>query len=137
MCLSVFVGSNFQLPLVPWNEQAPGFHLNEATDKPSVSVKKILKTPYLYEAGSHMGCACGFAYGDWSRHSKTEQHAQRVKDVRDFAAYLNDHKRDNALVLFCTWWERFPDGYESLEFNAQAIDDEEFDFEEDMILMVK
>lgn len=63
MCLAVFVASSATLPLVPWNESRPGFHLRDLHPSDEV-VKSRFSLPHVYRAGSHLGCGCGFAKGE-------------------------------------------------------------------------
>lgn len=138
MCLNIYLGAEHELPLVAWNENEPGFYLYKLTEELELkTVNEILASNFIYTAGSWMGCACGLSYEDWSKESKEEQHDSSGKDVKDFINYLEINMANNELKLFCTWWEEFPDKYETIEFDIKSIDDKEFEFAEDKILLLK
>ena len=61
MCLEIFIASNKPLPLIPWNNQVPAFHVIDLFDDAQV-VRNHLKEPFVYYAGSHEGCGCAFNY---------------------------------------------------------------------------
>lgn len=96
----------------------------------------IMKFGFIYELGSHMGCACGLGYGEWSLEDKREKHQQRVKDVSNMANYLSANMHQNRLRLFCTEWDDVHENYEKKQFVLNNISKEEFEFEEDVILNV-
>jgi hypothetical protein len=138
MCIHAYIGSSRELPLIKWDEGRPGFYVKKLIHKGTIEMlRPILNSEFLYDIGSHMGCSCGFSYGDWSKKSQSENHEARVKDVKDLYDYLKENRAHNDLKLFCTWWEKFPDKYELAEFDLSSINEEEFDFEEDKILIIK
>jgi len=138
MCMCVYIGSMNKLPIVEWNDATPGFSLAEISGKNLPEVAAVsMKSNYYYEAYSFMGCACGFSYGEWSRKDKDEEHHLRVRDVEEFMRYLSDNFNDNSLKLFCTSWDIFPEEYEEKDFRIIAIDENEFDFEENVILKIE
>ena len=96
----------------------------------------ILPSENIYEALSFMGCSCGLCYAEWSRNDKNENHAQRLKDVQDFANYLDTHKLNNEIRIFSTMWEEFPDKYEQRDFKTSEIKPDEFYMDEMIILKV-
>jgi len=138
MCLEVYVGAKSKLPTFEFSKESPGFYIWELSDEKSIAaVKKILGYEHLYEVGSHMGCACGFSYGEWSRSAPKEDHESRVKDVVDFCDYLRENAENNELKLFCTWWQDFPESYESEHFDPGSVPEQEFEFSQDVILKVE
>lgn len=137
MCQQIDLGSNHKLPLVDFKEDSPGFYLTAINPKLYTQVNKILGSEFIYEAGSHMGCSCGFIYGEWSKVSEDEDHESRVRDVQSFMEYLENHKPGNDLKIFCTMWQNFPETYEVISFDPLNVSKEEFDFEDDIILKIK
>lgn len=99
-------------------------------------LNNILKFGFIYELGSHMGCACGLGYGEWSLMDKGEKHQDRVKDVSSMANYLSANMLQNRLRLFCTEWDDVRENYDEKEFPLSNISKEEFEFDEDVILNV-
>jgi hypothetical protein len=59
MCLSVFIASDSELPLVEWNVERPGFNVSVLIPGEE-SVRKWLQRPYVYTLGAHTHCGCGF-----------------------------------------------------------------------------
>lgn len=51
MCMTIYIASNKELPLIPWNENNPSFNVSKEDD--SNGVKNHLSKKYLYYAGSH------------------------------------------------------------------------------------
>jgi hypothetical protein len=92
--------------------------------------QSILKSEFVYAAGSFMGCSCGLI-----KYSDAEDYANREKDLRLFSEYLQGQKAQ--LKIFATSFDNFPDKYESVVFDSKTMLTEEFDFEEDVVLLVK
>lgn len=137
MCLEIFLGSTKELPTIPWNEENPEFCVFFIPEvEQSDFIKGVLKSNYYYDFGSHMGCACGFCFGEWSEKQVSGDHQQRVKDITDLLAYLGTHLPGNTLKLFCTSWEDFPDVYPEILFSVSSPLPDEFYFEEDVVLLV-
>lgn len=59
MCLAVYVASHAALAESEWNEDAPAFYLERVPE--SEGVRKQFRYKYVYYAGSHEGCGCGFS----------------------------------------------------------------------------
>ena len=59
MCLGVYLSTDTELDLVPWNADARTFNTSHLTDYES-SVRRYLARRYVYHLGSHTQCGCGF-----------------------------------------------------------------------------
>ena len=137
MCLDVYIGSNKYLPVISWNEADPGFCVRETLEEEVLgALSPILKKDFIYNIGSFMGCSCGFSYGHWSKNNEKENHSARVRDTFALVHYLQSHLEDNELILFGTWWDDFPEEYPMETFSLSTINEEEFDFAEETILVV-
>lgn len=64
MCKALYLASNKPLPESKWDEQNPAFYV-EALAKADTPVRRHFSKPYVYYAGAHEGCGCGFGYGDF------------------------------------------------------------------------
>ena len=62
MCLVLYIGSNQPLPLIPWNEEAPAFHVIDLPDD-AQAARNHLAEPFVYYAGSYERCGCAFNFG--------------------------------------------------------------------------
>ncbi len=137
MCQNIYISSQKEIPEIVWNAKSPGFYIRRVDNKDELEMlEPILHSKHIYQANSHLGCSCGFSYGDWSSKVKSENHAQRVKDVADFANYLDTHKTENQLQIFSTLWSEFPFFYEQKEFKTFDISKQEFELDEMVILNV-
>jgi hypothetical protein len=137
MCLNIFIGSEKELPVVPWNEENPGFCLDKLSDEKFIEIiAPILNSNYYYDVGSFMGCSCGFSFGKWSKETN-DNHEQRIANIQEFKEYLSKYLTDNIIKLFCTYWESFPEIYPIMTFMVSSLISDEFDFEEDVILLVE
>lgn len=137
MCLNIYISAKKEIPEIKWSDESPGFYLTKVDDSNVLSfLDSILTKGFVYEAGSHIGCSCGFSYDEWTKNTIEENHIQRMKDVADFSKYIEEQKTGNRLQIFCTMWNEFPDYYESKELSLKTIDQNEFDFEEMVILKV-
>jgi len=67
MCVAIYIASDHPLPTVPWDDAQPAFHVQDATEgyfSPGNPLRAHFAQPYLYAAGSHDGCGCGFPFSD-------------------------------------------------------------------------
>lgn len=133
MCLVVYVGSNARLPEIKWDKANPGFHIENGSDDDYKIAGPILKLPFIYKAGSFMGCACGLV-GD---EEYVEDYNSRLIDIRSFAKYLQDNSHTDTLKIFATSFEEFPDEYPLQDFDPHCMLGKEFFFEEDTVLIVQ
>src|SRR5947207_12890371 len=90
MCLAVYLGASAPLPLIPWDEQHRGFHvdpIDETRDRDRV-VRDRLGTPYAYYAGSSSHCGCDFQFRQDPERTSGEYDVEEAT-VRAFSDYLN------------------------------------------------
>lgn len=127
------------MPTVDWQEKQPTFHVNEVRDVSTVAfLQQRLPSLYFYEAGSHVGCACGLDYDDGFKEDDENEYKQRVKDVCGFLAYLRQHAIEaNELRMFCTSWTEFPEQIKTEEYIIPALQENEFSLPEDKVLIVR
>lgn len=59
MCLAVYLGSDHPVEEISWNKESPAFYVEEVNA--SEPVRKQFSGKYVYYAGSHEGCGCGFS----------------------------------------------------------------------------
>lgn len=140
MCIRVYLGSDRPLPAVPWDDSAPGFHARPVGD---AGVLETLghygfRFRHVLEAGSFMGCGCGLTFGAWSRNDPREDHALRVRDVRDLFGYLAAQHAGRTLVLFSTDFEGEinPASRGGLDPRTPPAEDAEFEFLDKVLLDV-
>ena len=62
MCLFLYIGGEKPLPLKPWNESKPDFHVSELLKEQKV-VRKHFDVAHIRLAGTYEKCGCAFNYG--------------------------------------------------------------------------
>lgn len=61
MCMMVYLASDHPLPESEWDKENPAFFVT-SNDQCIDDVKQNFTKQYVYYAGSHENCGCGFAY---------------------------------------------------------------------------
>ena len=61
MCLALYLAASQELPVIPWDESNPAFHVIHLP-KNAEGVRKHFRSDYVYYAGSEQGCSCAFNY---------------------------------------------------------------------------
>lgn len=136
MCTEIYIGTRRKMPIVLWNELSPGFYISELNDLNTISmIHPLLQMPYYYKVGSHMGCACGFHYDADS--TTDEDFLQRKQCVKDFHTYLGDNLDNNQIKAYFTSWEEFPLVLSEADWLLSSWDEDFFELEEDIVLIVK
>jgi hypothetical protein len=62
MCLIYYIASDHPLPLKPWNENKPDFHVSELSKDIKI-VRKRFDVTHVRLASSWERCGCAFNYG--------------------------------------------------------------------------
>ena len=133
MCLAVYLGSSLELPESKWNEAAPAFYLEPAGSHED-EARRQFSLPYVYYAGSHEGCGCGFLKeGEVGVELVTHQAnydslVQRIREVQEKGA---------SVELFSCWegdQGLAPEFIESL--TADEIEDPSFQFKERQFIRI-
>ena len=104
MCLMVYIASDHPLPLIPWDEAAPAFHIAELREADQLVRQQFTKL-FVYYAGSHEGCGCGFDYGQWpvmDDDDRTDEQAAR-ETIHRLARYLANVVQLGVIEIFACW----------------------------------
>jgi hypothetical protein len=123
----VYIGSDKPLPLIDWNENERAFNVSELT-KYEQNTAAQFKLPYVYNAGSHLGCGCGFL-----REFKDEEELVLVKEnYSKLNAYLEKAREMGASNQVFSCWdgdqEAKPEHRE--EINLNRLIEAKFEFKE-------
>src|SRR5262247_3335701 len=103
MCMMVYIAASQPLDLVVWNEALPAFHVSDLHET-EVSVKAQFRSAYVYYAGSHEGCGCGFQYGEYEGFEEEADLPQKRQSRRALAEFLAVALQHQAEVeLFASW----------------------------------
>lgn len=105
MCLAVYLASDQPLPLIAWNEQAPGFHV-DALAKDDQAVIRQFQMAYVCYMGAHTFCGCGFQSEPYRQYdnqsiSRTQEEESRLQ----LAQYLEQRLRGGAQLQIFACWE--------------------------------
>lgn len=133
--MDIIIGSKKELPEIISNNDE--FNIMRLTGESLVDIyQQVLKSNYYYKPYSFMGCTCGFCYGDWSKNDPDEEHAMRIKDVENLMHYLRNSLDNNEIKIIVFDYDNYPDNFDSKKFNINNINENEFDWDENVILSV-
>ncbi len=103
MCMMVYIASSTPLPLIPWDEEKPAFHV--ATVRPTHGVRLQFSYANFYYVGSHESCGCGFQIGEYPEFERDEQEQREMRSSLDaFADYVERHLVEAGKIeVFASW----------------------------------
>ena len=100
MCLMIYIGSDQPLTLIDWNEDNPSFSISDLT-KYEKKVKTQFEFPYVYNAGSHQDCGCGF----FKKNKAEEALAQAHDNYLQLKTYLQNAREMGANNQIFSCWD--------------------------------
>lgn len=118
MCMAVYLASDKPLRLVTWDEADPRFNVTDLTEQ-EAGVRQQFTKPFVYYAGAHTGCSCGFSYGQYEATDEEDERREAAAraSVSELAAYLSAAaKAAGDLELYACW-----DGDQQLQPEYRAI----------------
>ena len=138
MCLMVYIASTHPLPLIPWNEHAPAFHVAELLEIYQ-SVCSQFTHPLVYYVGSHEGCGCGFDYAEWSVGDDEQADEQAARaTVHRLAVSLAQVVATGSVEIFACWaGDHEQAATERLVVTPAYFSGDEFAFNELQLLIVE
>lgn len=135
MCLRLFIGSDRELEIVPYKEDALEFYVFKFNDPAEEEeAKENLRCLFVYEAGSFMGCGCGFICGEEMKEEL--DYTQRVHDVMQLKRWLLSNMPGNRLVLLASWDPYLAPGFPVKHLNVNTITEDYCELEEDVVFCV-
>jgi hypothetical protein len=100
MCWALYLASDKELPLVPWDDAHPTFN-TQALSENEYPVKEQFSLQNVIYLGSHQGCGCGFMS---TEESESKEKAAREKTVQSLSSYLDFALQNGArLEMFLCW----------------------------------
>jgi len=102
MCNMLYIGADQELPLIPWDERAPAFHV-EPLSEGVEAVRNVFGVPYVYYAGSHDKCGCGFQLGEFPDPEDEEAPAMR-RSLNLLADYVEQQLARVCRLSFYACW---------------------------------
>jgi hypothetical protein len=115
MCLAVYIASDHALPTVAYDPARPAFYVEDVTDCPVHNpLRAHFRQPFLYAAGPHSGCGCGFEFdglcnddGAYEARDLPEQVASR-RGLADFLSAALQHQAEVEVLTCCSGDESAP-----------------------------
>lgn len=135
MCLELFIASTKPLPLIPWNDEAPAFHVVDLFDEARV-LRNHLNQPFVYYAGSYQGCGCAFNYD--AELAQPEEMKLSEQSLNSLVEYLQTAQSHGATIRIFSCWageeNRSPESFRSL--TPRQIREADFAFETPELLTI-
>ena len=100
--MMIYIAASQPLDFVAWNDAQPAFYVSELHEL-EISVRDKFSSAYVYHAGSHEGCGCGFQYGKYPEFEDDERYLKRAS-LDAFSAYLAQQlERVDSIELYACW----------------------------------
>ena len=100
--MTFYLASDHPLPLIPWQEQHPGFHVTQVPERERSVIAQFTK-PHVYYVGSHEQCGCGFEY-DEEDYGRPDYQAAAKQSVADLRRYLESAlAQGGSAQLYACW----------------------------------
>ena len=133
MCLAIYIASDKPLPLISWVEEKPSFYVEDANNN-NAGVKKQFKYQYIYYAGSHEGCGCGF----FKDGEVGDELAKVEENYTNFSEFIKNAKKSGAKLQIFSCWEgdqtAEPEFRE--EINEANLNEKQFEFKEKALYQI-
>ena len=96
----VYLASDKPLPLIEWNENKRAFCVSDLT-KYEKNVETQFDSSYVYNAGSHLGCGCGFL----KEFKEEDELAQANENYLQLSVYLQKARETGAHLHIYSCWD--------------------------------
>jgi methionine synthase II (cobalamin-independent) len=128
MCKMVFIGTNLELPEIPWDENRKDFHVERISDE-FKDVSRHFRTKNVYSAGTSEGCGCRFILNpEWLDESDKEEEKENLNFIsqtnRLVDLIADSVSADNEVELYCCWAGDYATNFD----NVETIDTSDKDF---------
>ena len=139
MCMTFYIGSQQELPIIAFDKDNPGFCTSQLREDEKV-IHGYFSLPYVLNFGSDRGCGCGFRYallddGQWFHvevedESFIEKEAMK-KNHDELYSYVKTFVNDNTRIEIYGCWNGDFNQPESVEeINIDLLIDKGFYFKE-------
>jgi hypothetical protein len=142
MCMMLYIASDKVLPTIKWDKSMPGFHVKELkeTSQELIDVKKQVTKSYIYYAGAHTGCGCGFYYDMNDTLIDIKENIAGKHSIEQLFEYIKANFKSGEELELCSCWagdEDIPYEKKDTIYLGSFSLDECFSFEENQITVVK
>ena len=104
--MGIYIASDVALPLIPFDRTRPAFNVSEIAEHAS-AVRQHFTKPYVYYAGAHTQCGCGFEYGSEQGGIDPKEAEARQDSRQQLAQYLrNALAFQESLELLMCWLDQ-------------------------------
>jgi hypothetical protein len=115
MCLALYLAASQALPVIPWDDKKPAFHVIRLP-KSAEGIRKHFRSEYVYYAGSQQGCSCAFNYEhEYDSIVELRDYLRNalicVSEVEMFACQIGSEERETQHALITS-----PEGIALAEF---------------------
>ncbi len=95
MCWALYAASDQELPTIPWDRHAPGFHVLPLAEEDQLVASQFTFNSIVY-LGAYGGCSCGFI--------DNLDPAETVSSLTSLTSYLsNARQRGAGIEMFLCW----------------------------------
>jgi hypothetical protein len=102
MGIMVYIACDGSLPTIAWDKDKPGFHVT-SLPKQDEMIRRLFSKLFVYYAGSHEGCGCGFQFGEYPESDPGEL-ASAKHSRWELVKYLSrEVRRHRAIELYACW----------------------------------
>ncbi len=117
MCFVLYLASDKPRREIPWDENAPAFHVRANDDGAKRAARHFTK-PNIYYLGSNVGCGCNFRQEpDWCFEQNSEEEKKEIgNNQKQLHAYLMKCLEDESSIELLGCWS----GDEKKNLQAQA-----------------
>ena len=106
MCYAVYIGTDSPLQTSEWDKDDRKYHLKDLTEK-DLPVRSNISKPYIYYAGSNLGCGCGFFTNsllDPNDPEEMQRHEEAQASLKALASLIRDNLvLSETVEMFVTW----------------------------------
>lgn len=107
MCLSLYLASNNELPLISYNGNKPGLNTQDIADN-ELSLKHIFSKSFIKYIGSDQGCGCGFRHSildqnEWFNVIDEDEVEQNNHNHVDLVNFIRNNVSDNSVEILTCW----------------------------------
>ncbi len=124
------------MPLIDWVDLSPAFHLTEEKSEEVIkTLRPFFEVQNLYEAGSHMGCGCGFLYDEDDNNEDDFQ--ERINSFNGLLNYLKKNIYSDIQVFYTSWDENvFNTKIKTSTFKLPQGEEKKMAFPENTVLNI-
>lgn len=90
MCKVLYIGASESLPLIPWTEEEPGFYVSSLERELDREARAQFSLPYVYYAGSHELCGCGFFFDENREQGVHVKSLDTIRSLVNLTHYIED-----------------------------------------------